>query len=283
MARHHKAFTLADLSRVIQRRKEEPSTSSYTAMLIEKGPEYVCRKLVEEVLEVALESQKGNRSQMVKELADVFYHALVLGVCHGIDLGDIERSLREEHQKSVRLVGINAERLSAHRAKKWPFSIEEMFRSAGFQLSAGTDVVLLSHNFAKGDACRAQAANLFSPEAKVLKTALQKHGLKVKMGASPERGERYVERRSLEILTPVVFVASHVLLPLCVHLLAAYLKDRIDALRKSRKQLRNDQKVRVVVCTAKGKDKGEWWFVFEGNLQQLQKDLESLGKASEKA
>ena len=278
MTRPYKLFTLAYLSHIIQKKKENPSDASYTSMLIEKGPNHVCRKLLEEVLEVALESQKNNRGRIVEELADVFYHALVLGACHGIDLDDIIKCLRDRHQKSIRLDDDNMERFSNYRAKMWPCSVEQMSQRAGFQISSGMDVVLFSHNFATGNKHQEKERNLFSPDAKALKTVFQKHNLKVKMGVPMDTRERYILRRSLDILPPVVFVASHAVLPICLSLLASYLKDRIEALRKSRNQRQIDHEVRVVICTDAKQYEGGEWFVFEGNLRKVQKNLENLSK-----
>lgn len=64
--------------RVILDRKANPSESSYTASLMQKGTDKILKKLGEEATEVVIAGKGGVREEIVYEVADLFFHTLVL-------------------------------------------------------------------------------------------------------------------------------------------------------------------------------------------------------------
>jgi phosphoribosyl-AMP cyclohydrolase / phosphoribosyl-ATP pyrophosphohydrolase len=85
---------LADLERTIADRAAtaDPS-SSYTARLLGKGMDTVCKKVGEEATEVVLAAKGAERDQVVRESADLLYHLAVLWRASGVSLDQVAREL----------------------------------------------------------------------------------------------------------------------------------------------------------------------------------------------
>lgn len=80
---------LADLFDIIQNRKLERPEGSYTSYLFNEGQDKILKKLGEETAETIIASKNRNRDEIVYEMADLWYHSLVLLADHEIDLEDI--------------------------------------------------------------------------------------------------------------------------------------------------------------------------------------------------
>jgi len=63
---------------VIQERKNNPSTNSYVASLYTKGLDKILGKIGEEATEVAVAGKGGKVDEIVSEVADLWFHTLVL-------------------------------------------------------------------------------------------------------------------------------------------------------------------------------------------------------------
>ena len=79
---------------VVLDRKANPSDSSYTASLMQKGLDKILKKLGEEATEVVIAGKGGVREEVVYETADLFFHALVLLGYQGIPLEAVYEELR---------------------------------------------------------------------------------------------------------------------------------------------------------------------------------------------
>jgi len=79
---------------VVLDRKANPSDSSYTASLMQKGLDTVLKKLGEEATEVVIAGKGGVRDEIVYETADLFFHTLVLLGYHDIPLEAVFDELR---------------------------------------------------------------------------------------------------------------------------------------------------------------------------------------------
>lgn len=62
---------------LIQDRKANPREGSYTCQLFERGTERILKKVGEESTEVILAGMKGEKKEIIAELADLTYHLLV--------------------------------------------------------------------------------------------------------------------------------------------------------------------------------------------------------------
>ena len=89
---------LDQLEAVIRDRQRNPAPGSYTNRLFEAGREKIAQKVGEEAVEVVIAALKTNRDEQLDELADMFYHTLVLMAELDISLDDLKRRLRERHQ-----------------------------------------------------------------------------------------------------------------------------------------------------------------------------------------
>lgn len=89
---------LNTLEGIIRDRIEHPSRGSYTASLIEGGPQRIAQKVGEEGVELALAAVAGNRDELLDEAADLVYHVLVLLNSHDASLADVVRTLESRHR-----------------------------------------------------------------------------------------------------------------------------------------------------------------------------------------
>lgn len=71
-------FSLRLLEETISERKNNPSSTSYTSQLFEKGINKIAQKLGEEAVEMVIESKDNNKELFLGEAADLLYHYLVL-------------------------------------------------------------------------------------------------------------------------------------------------------------------------------------------------------------
>ncbi|HEX2619792.1 MAG TPA: phosphoribosyl-ATP diphosphatase [Phototrophicaceae bacterium] len=89
---------LFQLEAIIQDRKAKLPPNSYTTKLFNAGIERITQKVGEEATEVVIASLRQSRQTQVNELADLFYHTLVLMAELGISLQDISAELEERHK-----------------------------------------------------------------------------------------------------------------------------------------------------------------------------------------
>ncbi len=70
--------TLDDLYETILERFSSPPESSYTSSLAQKGIDRILKKIGEEATEVVIAGKGGSREELIAEVADLFFHVLVL-------------------------------------------------------------------------------------------------------------------------------------------------------------------------------------------------------------
>ena len=88
---------LYQLESIIQDRKANPKPNSYTNSLFDKGVNKIAQKVGEEATEVVVAALGQGREEQIGELADLFYHTLVLMAQLGISLDDVNAKLEERH------------------------------------------------------------------------------------------------------------------------------------------------------------------------------------------
>ena len=87
-----------DLFSVIEKRKADMPKGSYTSRLLEQGVERIAQKVIEEAGETALAGVTGDKENLPKEIADLFYHTLVLMSASGVTPDDIWSELRKRRK-----------------------------------------------------------------------------------------------------------------------------------------------------------------------------------------
>ena len=70
------------------------AASSYVAGLMAKGEDAILRKLAEESAETLLASKEGDKLHLVREIADLWFHSMVLLAWHGLTPGDVLAELQ---------------------------------------------------------------------------------------------------------------------------------------------------------------------------------------------
>ena len=83
------ATILRRLSETIVERKQASPETSYVASLFHKGENAILKKVAEEAAETLLASRDGDRLHIVREVADLWFHCLVLLAWHGVTSDDV--------------------------------------------------------------------------------------------------------------------------------------------------------------------------------------------------
>ncbi len=90
---------LDDLERVILSRKNNPSEDSYVSSLFAKGKDEILKKIGEEAIEVIIASKAADRQQIINELADLWFHCMVLMAEDGMSHSDVLKELESRFGK----------------------------------------------------------------------------------------------------------------------------------------------------------------------------------------
>ena len=84
---------LQKLTETLAGRKQASPESSYVAKLFSKGEDAILKKIGEEATEVILASKGGDKSQLVYETADLWFHCMVLLAQHDLSAEDVLQEL----------------------------------------------------------------------------------------------------------------------------------------------------------------------------------------------
>ena len=90
---------LDDLYSIILSRKNNPSEDSYVSSLFAKGKDEILKKIGEEAIEVIIASKAMDRKQLTSELADLWFHCMVLMTEDGLSHADILKELESRFGK----------------------------------------------------------------------------------------------------------------------------------------------------------------------------------------
>lgn len=85
--------TVAD---TLEARREASPQSSYVASLFHKGEDAILKKVAEEAAEAIMASKDKDKLHLVREVADLWFHSMVLLAYHGLRPEDV---LMELHRR----------------------------------------------------------------------------------------------------------------------------------------------------------------------------------------
>lgn len=85
--------TFTELEKVLVERKGASADESYVASLYQKGLDHILKKVGEESSEVIIAAKSEQRDELIKEMADLWFHCLVLLVDQGVSIKDVEQEL----------------------------------------------------------------------------------------------------------------------------------------------------------------------------------------------
>ena len=88
------ANILQRLAKTLESRKGASPEVSYVARLYAGGPEAILKKVSEEASETLLAAKDGDKLQIVKETADLWFHCLVMLSYYGLTPDDVLQELR---------------------------------------------------------------------------------------------------------------------------------------------------------------------------------------------
>jgi phosphoribosyl-ATP pyrophosphohydrolase len=71
-------MTLEELYKIIQERKTSKPDESYVASLFKDGTDRIVQKVGEEAIEVVIAAKSESKEQIISEIADLWFHTLVL-------------------------------------------------------------------------------------------------------------------------------------------------------------------------------------------------------------
>lgn len=75
---------IVEVACIVEARRRDRPSGSYVAGLLGGGPGAVREKVTEEALEVAQASKRGDAENLVHEVADLWFHTIVLLAAHGV-------------------------------------------------------------------------------------------------------------------------------------------------------------------------------------------------------
>jgi phosphoribosyl-ATP pyrophosphohydrolase len=81
--------TLARLAEVIDGRRGGDPDKSYVARLFSKGTDAILKKIGEEATETVMAAKDGDRTRLVAEVADLWFHTLVALSAFGLKPADV--------------------------------------------------------------------------------------------------------------------------------------------------------------------------------------------------
>ncbi|HIG65184.1 MAG TPA: phosphoribosyl-ATP diphosphatase [Methyloprofundus sp.] len=85
---------LTELATVLEQRKQEAADSSYVASLYAKGLDSILKKIGEEATETVIAAKDGNKEQIIYEMADLWFHCMVLLAEQGLHPDDVLNELQ---------------------------------------------------------------------------------------------------------------------------------------------------------------------------------------------
>ena len=92
--------TLARLAQVIASRRGGDPDKSYVARLFSKGDDAILKKIGEEATETVMAGKDGDPAKIVYEVADLWFHSMLLLARHGLQPADVLAELRRREGQS---------------------------------------------------------------------------------------------------------------------------------------------------------------------------------------
>lgn len=84
---------LTQLCDILEQRKQARPDESYSASLFAAGRDKILKKVGEEATEVVIASKSGENEDIVHEIADLWFHTLVLLKHHNLTAADVYAEL----------------------------------------------------------------------------------------------------------------------------------------------------------------------------------------------
>lgn len=94
-------MTIDELYNIIMYRKKQNYKASYVASLLRSGKNRVAQKVGEEAIEVVIAACE-DKEKLIEEIADLWFHTLILLAAQGIEPSEIFSELQKRHEKTTK-------------------------------------------------------------------------------------------------------------------------------------------------------------------------------------
>ena len=91
---------LKKLTETLEARKKDDPTKSYTASSYRDGLEAILKKINEEAFETIIAARQGDNKELIHEVADLWFHTLVLMAHKNLSAEDILNELAKREGTS---------------------------------------------------------------------------------------------------------------------------------------------------------------------------------------
>ncbi len=92
--------TLQQLNEILLQRQDADPAKSYVAALYNKGLEAILKKVGEETVETIMAAKDGDQKHLVHEIADLWFHTMVLLRYHDTDVDQVLKELTRRFGQS---------------------------------------------------------------------------------------------------------------------------------------------------------------------------------------
>ncbi len=92
-------MTLEELYKIIEDRKKNMPEDSYVASLFRDGNDRIVQKIGEEATEVVIAAKNEGKERIIAEVADLWFHTLVLLANYDINLSEIQKELSKRNKE----------------------------------------------------------------------------------------------------------------------------------------------------------------------------------------
>lgn len=93
---------LEQLYNIILSRKEKMPKNSYVGSLFKEGNDWIIRKVGEEAIEVVIAAKNKNKEKIILEVADLWFHSLVLLASFSISPTEIFSELKKRFKNKIK-------------------------------------------------------------------------------------------------------------------------------------------------------------------------------------
>lgn len=91
-------MTIDELYKIIQNRKSKKAKDSYVSSLLKSGRDRIIQKIGEEAIEVIIAAKNAGKKQIISEVADLWFHLLVMMTEFNISPKNIEDELSKRRR-----------------------------------------------------------------------------------------------------------------------------------------------------------------------------------------
>lgn len=91
----NRAEVLYALAETLEARKQADPRTSYVANLYSEGLDAILKKIGEESTEVVMAAKDGAEQHLVHEIADLWFHCMVLLAHQGVDVDSVLAELKQ--------------------------------------------------------------------------------------------------------------------------------------------------------------------------------------------